>query len=612
MEQQSSSQNNPAPWDKPVLLWDGDCGFCRRWVARWRGQTLGRVEFRPYQEAENLPVELTHDVLQRKVHLIEPNREVSAGAEAIMRVMAHGGHRTGLWMYRTVPSFSAASECVYRIVAENRMFASKLTKLFWGDVVNQPQYSIASWIFRRLLGIVYLVAFASMWSQVDGLIGASGILPADTLLNAARDDLGATALLRVPSVFWLLGAQSWALHGVCALGVLLAVLLTVGVTPLLSITGLWVCYLSLCSVGQVFLGYQWDTLLLESSLIALFITPRSWRDLNASHFVPTRCGVWLAHFLLFRLMWGSGLSKVLSGDRTWRDLTALQYHYTTQPLPHALSWCAQKSPAIVHHALCLWVLVIELALPFLIFAPRRLRLLACYAFCALQLGIFASGNYGFFNLLSIALSLLLMDDQSWPLSRARQRAQEMSRQSSAGMRGAVAIISVLGAFQFVYRFERTPQVFEPIARQLAPLRTINSYGLFAVMTTTRREIELQGSMDGKHWQTYHFKFKPGSVHHAPRFAGLHMPRLDWQMWFAALGNYTHNVWLLHLMQQLMQSTPQVTRLFEPNTLHKPHYIRALFYEYTFSSAADQHAHGTWWTRHYLGLYAPTLTSDTMH
>ncbi|HYV31348.1 MAG TPA: lipase maturation factor family protein [Candidatus Binatia bacterium] len=617
------------PPQKPLLVFDGDCQFCRRWIHRWEQATGELVEYAPFQSArvmEQFP-EVARERFEQAVHLVEPNGEVYRGAEAAFRALACR-MPWPLWIYRQVPGAAPVGEFAYQLVARHRDLFSVLTRLFWGRHVEQPAYFLARWLFVRLLGIVYGIAFLSLWSQIIGLVGADGIMPAEQTMRIVEGHTTNTGLDRfraAPTLCWFSTSDSF-LNAQCAAGVGLSLLVIAGVAPAPCLFLLWVIYLSLTTVGHVFLEFQWDSLLLETGLLAVFVAPlRLWPKLKREA-APSTLGLWLLRWLLFRLMFASGYLKLASGDPTWRNLTALEFHYETQPLPTWLGWYAHQLPEWVQQASCAAMFGVELIVPFFIFLPRA-RLMACGLFVLLQLGIALTGNYTFFNLLSVVLCVPLLDDAAlarfFPqfLQQRASEAQAWSRATSRGLarrarRGIVAVVAVAvlsislmemgGVFAARVPW---PSPMINLFRWAAPLRSVNSYGLFRVMTTWRPEIIIEGSRDGMTWQAYEFRDKPGDLKRRPGFVAPHQPRLDWQMWFAALGSYRDNPWFVNCCVRLLQGSPEVLALLEHNPFPDapPKYIRALLYEYHFTTLADRRADSAWWRREFKGLYCPPFS-----
>jgi hypothetical protein len=327
----------------------------------------------------------------------------------------------------------------------------------------------------------------------------------------------------------------------------------------------------------------------------------------------------LFRWLLFRLMFESGAVKLLSHDPSWRNLTALAVHYQTQPLPTPLAWYMMQAPQWFQKASTALLFVVELGLPFLMFGPRRLKQIAAFGTIGLQTLILLTGNYTFFNLLTIALCLFLLDDVFFrhkrpdpnvippPRRRGRSTTAPANRYVSAALFVFVMVLSVTGlAGMFGVR---VPAIVNAAIAPVAPFGVVNQYGLFATMTTTRPEISIEGSNDAVDWQPYIFPYKPGPLNRAPGWAEPSQPRVDWQMWFAALGNYRDNPWLLRLMMRLLQGSPPVLELVKLNPFagKPPMYIRAMIYDYQFTTYEERRKTGNWWKRELKGTYFPPIS-----
>ena len=483
-----------------------------------------------------------------------------------------------------------------------------------GEAATGPRPDLHGWMrdaFLRLLGAVYLVAFLSLWVQAEGLIGSRGILPIRELLDLARERLGASRYWVVPTVFWIADGDG-TLHVVCAAGTLLSLVALLGRARALVMLGLWALYLSLAVAGEDFLSFQWDALLLEAGLLAAALAPRG---ILRRHPAPAPLLIiWMYRWLLFRLMFGSGVVKLRSGDPTWRSLTALSYHYETQPLPTWIGFYAHHLPARVQVASAVVMFAIELLLPLLIWLPPPWRRLPLVGFVGFQILIAATGNYAFFNVLTIALCVFLADPDLLP-RRWRPTAAPGDTQTSlfgpwprALLAPFVGVVALVSAAEFT---EATLGVGLPwpspaigLARAVSPLRSVNSYGLFAVMTTTRPEIVVEGSDDGETWRAYEFRYKPGDLGRRPGFVAPHQPRLDWQMWFAALGGCDQSPWLQRLFQRLREGSPPVLGLLGSNPFpdRPPRYVRALLYDYHFADLATHRRTGEWWQRRLEGEF----------
>ena len=339
------------PPSKPLMVFDGDCHFCRRWIERWRELTDGAVEYAPFQEVAARFPEIPREAFESAVHFVGKDGMVYRAAEAVFRSL--NTTRSGRWLvwcYEHVPGFASILEMTYGFVARNRQLASFFTRLLWGNDVRRPTYFESGRWFLRSLGGIYLIAFVSLWLQVDGLIGEQGILPIGQHLQLAREQLGGDATFLLPTLCWFNSSNAF-LHFLCGAGAVVSVLLMAGLAPVLSLVLLFVFYLSLTIAGQTFLSFQWDILLLEAGFLAIFFAPWQWR-LNAARDAPlSRAGFFLLKLLLFKLMLMSGVVKLTSGDDSWWNLTALDYHYWTQPLPTVIGWWSDQQSGMVQEIL---------------------------------------------------------------------------------------------------------------------------------------------------------------------------------------------------------------------------------------------------------------------
>ena len=619
--------------------------------------TADKVDYTTYQKATDRFPEIPPDEFNRALVLIQPDGTVVFAAEAVYRSLAFRHSRKWLtWSYDHVPGFAAASETGYGLIASQRKFASAVTRLFWGKDVRRPTYVWARRWFLRTLGAIYLIAFISFWVQADGLVGSNGMSPVNQFLPAVRGQVGPDAYGLLPTLCWFNSSDAF-LHFLCGSGVVCSLLLIFGIAPAVLLVALFVLYLSLTIAGQVFFNFQWDVLLLETGFLSIFFAPwRLWpRELSLrpqSSGVPpsgsprrvnaelraasttsspvSQTGLFLLKLLLFKLMLMSGVVKLTSGDDSWWNLTALDYHYWSQPLPTVFGWWADKSPEWFKHFSVAFCLVVEIIVPFFIWAPRRLRLIAAGLLIFLQLAIAITGNYCFFNLLTIALCLLLIDDSvaaSLRRGAMRHRVANTATQRRDYTRravterlpiyGAIGVIIVtlpINAWLIFSAFKplsRPPRALANLYESLGAFRIVNGYGLFRVMTKDRCEIVLEGSADGIDWLPYEFKWKPGDVKRAPGWCAPHQPRLDWQMWFAALGSPRENPWFVALIYRLLQGSHEVNSLLANNPFpdKPPRYIRAMFYRYRFTTVDELRQTGAWWKREELREYLPTLSLE---
>jgi lipase maturation factor 1 len=628
------------PPSNPLLIWDGECDFCRLWIERWRFITAGEVDYATYQEVADRFPEIPRDDFKHAMVFIEPDGRACFAEEAVYRSLAYRPSKRWLtWSYDHVPGFAAISEAAYKFVARHRGLGSTITRLLWGKDVRPPTYFWARRWFLRALGVIYLIAFVSLWVQVDGLIGGDGMSPLNQFLPAVRAQLGPDAYTLLPTLCWLDSSNAF-LHFLCGGGVALSLLLILGIAPAFSLVALFVFYLSLTVAGQTFLNFQWDILLLESGFLSILFAPWQLWPRRGRERPVSRAALFLLKVLLFKLMLMSGVVKLTSGDDSWglvnhslhwSALTALDYHYWSQPLPTVFAWWADKGPESFTHFSVAFCLVVEIVVPFFIWAPRRPRLMAAGLLIFLQLVIAITGNYCFFNLLTIALCLLLIDDQSLrrksaplplgtlaPLPAGLRGARGTLPQRLCSYASVVVVIVTLpiNAWLIFSAFKpeaSPPRMLADIYGKLEPFRIVNGYGLFRVMTKDRCEIILEGSDDGMDWLPYEFKWKPGDVKRAPGWCAPHQPRLDWQMWFAALGTPQENPWIGGLMVKLLQGSHDVDRLLAHNPFpdKPPRYVRAMYYRYRFTTTSERRQTGAWWKRQELREYLPTVSLDQL-
>ena len=456
-------------------------------------------------------------------------------------------------------------------------------------------YNLASAAFTIVLALAYMAAFASFGIQARGLLGSEGILPVERYLPPGAPTL--RLFLQAPTLFWWsrgdLSLMAIAWGGVALSGVaILAKPHSSWQRAIFAI--LYIYYLSIVNAGQIFMEYQWDFLLLETGFLALFLVPDRWRPM-------------LFRFLLIRLMMESGMAKLLSHDATWRNLTALAYHYQTQPLPTPPAWVAAQLPMWVQRFSTAAVFAVELIFPLLMLGPRRFKQLAGLGTILLQVLILITGNYTYFNFLSIGLCLFLFDDEFLRRLRSGTGTTPPGRRANGRVTIVLSAVIVLFSAAEVWgMFSRPPLWVESALRAQASFGLVNRYGLFAVMTTARSEIEIEGSMDGETWLPYVFPHKPGPLGRAPTWIAPLQPRLDWQMWFGSLSTARDNPWFTQLLVRLLEGSKPVLALFErvPFGGAPPKYVRAMRYRYRFTTFEERGRTGNWWFRESDGTYFP--------
>lgn len=606
--------------ERPVMIYDGDCRFCCFWIERWKLWAGDRVEFVSSQEImeQGRFSEIPEAEYDRSVQFVQPDGTVFSGAEAVAESLAT---RCGLIadVFRGVPGLAPLAEWGYATVAKRRMLFSRITRFFFGSNVELPQYQLTMWLFLRGLGLVYLVAFASLWSQIMPLSGSDGLVPIVGTMESL--EAASASVWRVPTVFWISSSDGF-IHFVCGLGCVLAVCATAGFLTMPSLSGLWLLYLSLLQVCSPWLNFQWDILLLEAGVIGIFAARWSVFDdprrLGKPPFIP----ILLARWLVFRLMFASGVVKLLSKDPLWLNSTALTVHYETQPLPNPFAWHLHNLPQWFHVWSCNIMFFIELVVPFMIFLPRNLRVFAAGSTIALMVVIIFSGNYTFFNFLTIVVCLALLDDRVvrrfLPRKITGLLKGEVPRDCRADLRWwlrtvPTACLVVMTLWLSVSSMSRTFRMAPPAwiagpVVHVEQFRIVNGYGLFANMTEGRPEIVLEGSNDGETWKVYEFHYKAGDLARRPPIVAPHQPRLDWQMWFAALGHVQQNPWVWSLALQLLQNQESAKSFFAVNPFpdQPPKHLRAVVYNYQFTTPEERASTGHWWKRTPVRLYFPPV------
>lgn len=471
---------------------------------------------------------------------------------------------------------------------------------------GENSYRLVSALFLRLMAVVYFIAFYSIESQIIGLVGEQGILPLSPWLEYLLGEHGLFAFVSFPSLFWI-DSSDIALQWSAWIGCGLSLLLLFNVLPRLNLVLLFVLYLSLVQAGQTFMHFQWDGLLLEAGFLAVFLRPDS------------RILVFLFRWLLFRLRFMSGISKLVMGDPSWLGMTALIYYFETQPLAHGGAWYFHNLPQWVLIVATGLVLIVEILVPLMMFLPRQYRLFAAWVTLLLQFLILISSNHNWFNLLTIFLCLFLFDDKSLktilPLSvrdwllDPHQKTMATSRTPArqAGIRVMAIVIFFAGVLN-IYRLAADNYSDGVLDRGLDVLqqwRIVNTFHVFPTMTTRQIELKIEGSIDGKEWRSYDFRYRPNDPLERPQVVIPHHPRLDWMMWFVPMHPKFLN-WFDSLLVGLLENSPSVVGLFNNNPFpdQPPNFIRVQSWQYKLTSVEQRGKTGAWWTREYLGLFSP--------
>ncbi|HEX3821156.1 MAG TPA: lipase maturation factor family protein [Candidatus Sulfotelmatobacter sp.] len=496
-----------------------------------------------------------------------------------------------------------------------------------------PDRFLPRWLFLRALGLVYFSAFFSLAFQIHGLIGPQGILPASEYLPAVAHSLGhLRGVWFAPTLLWI-SSSAHMLTGLCWFGMLASVLLTMNLQPRGTLFVCFICYLSFVSAAQDFSSYQSDGMLLEAGFVSLFFAPSGFRPRWGAAAPPSRASLFLLQWEWFRIYFESGVAKIAGGDIEWRNFTAMDEYYQNGPLPTWIGWYVQHLPHWFHAATVYATLGLELALVWAFLLPRRWRIVCFLIITPWEIGIIFTANYTFLNYLVLILGFLLLDDYSlrqmlparWKESflqnvrAAVARASEITRTRSRQILD-VSKLAVAGIFlswifyaatvELLWMFSTVPFPTSPVAA-LEPFRIANRYGLFGIMTRGRYEIEFQGSDDGQTWKTYAFRFKPQDLSTAPGIYAPYQPRFDWNLWFASLGSWRDYVIVPRTEICLLNNDPDVLALFASNpfTEHPPREVRAVLWQYWFTTMAEKRSTGRWWRRQLIGLYAPTIERD---
>jgi hypothetical protein len=499
---------------------------------------------------------------------------------------------------------------------------------------------IARWLFLRALGLIYFSAFFSLLFQVRGLIGSQGILPAADFLADTRA-AGALRFFYAPTLLWL-SSTDRTIVALCWIGLIASVLVVLNLWPRATLLVCFLCFLSFVTAAQDFSGYQSDGMLLEAGFLALFLAPPGLLPGWAARRPPIHAALLLLLWEWFRIYFESGIVKLQSGDPTWRNLTAMYEYYQNGPLPTWIGWYVQHLPHWFHIATAAATLAMEIVLVWMAFLPRRWRIACFFLVTAWQVGVIATANYTFLNYLVLVLAVLLLPDDflrryvptRWragltAAEQIEQPEQLEQPEASAGPDAAstepvpvhplrwlaISVNAILLTWFFYATSVPLLRMFLPEAplpttpvALLEPFRIANRYGLFAVMTPHRYEIEFQGSNDGQTWTAYPFRYKPQDVRERPGIYAPYQPRFDWNLWFASLGEWLQNPMVPRTEELLLDNDPDVLSLFRANPFPAapPKYLRAVLWQYWFSTPEEKREQGIWWTRKFIGTYAPTL------
>lgn len=478
-----------------------------------------------------------------------------------------------------------------------RQISTHFTNLHFMDILSlyPSNYSLAIELFIRLLGLLYLCVYIPFLFQIRGLYGKEGILPITDFLNAIKNRHGRKSYHLVPTLFWINSSDTALLVFVWS-GIALATLLLFGVMPAVMLLLLFILHLSLASAGQEFMSFGWETLLIEITFTALLLVATA----------PYNTIAWIAlNFLLMRFMIQAGASKLRAGDKNWRNLTALSYHYLSQPIPNAVAWYMDKLPMWFHKISTVAMFWVELAVPLLIFNIPEVRLFAFANFFGLLMIIWISGNFSYLNHMTAVFCVILISNRFLEPFMGAPVVVEPSYfiwdLLISIISGGVLFLEVINLWNYFF----PNSTFQKLLVFWYPYHICHPHQLFSVMTTDRNEVVIEGSDDGKEWKEYLFWFKPSEISRRPRRISPFQPRIDWQAWFLPFRPYGYQNWFHRLLQQLLLGSKSVEKLFRHNPFpdHPPRYLRSLFYRYTFTTFEERKATGNWWKRQLLGQYS---------
>lgn len=494
---------------------------------------------------------------------------------------------------------------------------------------DKDSYVLMRWVYLRVFGLIHFCAFLSYAVQLLALNGSQGIVPTVALLNEAAVQFGPDCIFYMPTLAWIDSSDAF-LVGIAYGGVITSLLVVAGVLTAPSLMVLAVLWLSLVNGGGEFTGFQSDGMLVEATFLTLFFAPWQlfephlpvavrWRTQMA----PPMVSIWLLRFMIFRLMFAAGAVKLLSGDVTWANLTALQYHFETQPIPTPLAWCVHQLPPALLKFGVIMTFVSELIAPVLVFSTRKLRYVAAALMSVLHLMILLTGNYTFLNYLSICLCIPVLDDRPFKHvlpARLQSRivGSQKSETSHAALRNLIPAIACLPLIFMAFAQlvasvggrGIVPQAMREVILAVSSFHLADRYGMFAVMTTRRPEVVFEGSMDGEHWSTYEFKYKvDDDLKKAPPVVAPHMPRLTWRLWFAAMGPIEESAWVLGLALRMLEGQPGIKQFFshDPFPGDPPKYVRAFVYDYHFTTWDELMKTGKWWWRENRRTFFPPVT-----
>ena len=487
---------------------------------------------------------------------------------------------------------------------------STIARLFGGWFGQE--FWLTRMIFVRALGAIYLVAFLGVLFQMKGLVGSRGLLPAQLFLQQvkAASGSGMHTFWKLPTVFWWHLSDHWmTILAITGVGVSAAIML--GLSNGISLLLVWIIYMSFVHIGQVFYGYGWESLLLETGFLAIFLYPMFNLSLFPAHHPPPKLVMALLLWVLFRNMFGAGMIKV-RGDDCWRDLTCLNTHFETQPLPNLLSPWFHRLPQWMLKGGVLFNHVVELLAPFGLLLTAPFRIVAGILTAIFQIILIISGNLSWLNWLTLVLCIPCFDDRIWRRMIPQQWLPTIPTDMgfsvlATGTQWGLIGLGVLVAVLSIQPIQNLLSSQQRMNTSYDPFHLVNSYGAFGSVGKERFECVIKGSHDpsSNDWQEYGFPAKPGPVMRRHPIIAPYQPRLDWQIWFAAMGNINHNPWLVHLVAKLLKNDPTIQPLIGHNPFKSkpPTAIKIDLYRYTFAPKGTPAK----WQRQFVGPYLPPIT-----
>jgi hypothetical protein len=602
----------------PLLIYDGECGFCKKVAERILFLSNHTISILPFQEAplidkEELDKEekggdgkekertflpIRKEDAEKEVYLFLSPTTFFRGARAFLELSRWGiGDPFFLFLYTRWEGLALFSEKLYQWVARHRHFAGRITHLLFGDSFLPPGYRRTIRILLASLSIVYCFAFLSLLVQARGLYGNDGIFPVVEYFSFLRKN--GVRFSDLPSLLWL--SPHYSTLTFLLFGGIIVSILSLFYPHFFFYLLLFLFYLSVVNGGWIWMNFQWDYLLLEGGFLAVVVSlfRKEWDRYGFFLLLPFRA-------LLFKLLFLSGIRKILGGDPSWKDLTALTYHFFTQPLPHSGTIFFHHLPVPILKGGVLFTYFVECLLPFFAFSPWFLRRFLFFGNLLFQILLILSGNFGFFNYLTIALSFSLFTDRSLPLFSP----PSLPPSSRLGKKRALlAIVVYLTVGEIVSSsWEPKPFPMQTLFHPLIKINALNRYGLFVHMTKDRLEIVFEGSRDGVHFLPYPFRYKPWKEDTISPILPFHMPRFDWQLWFASLSTCFKERWVYRVLLGLKENEEGTLSLFDGNpfSTYPPAVVRARIIRFRFTSLKTFLQSGKYWETEDLGLFCPPV------